>query len=330
MNNTQMSARVGLFFILGVVLIYATLSSLSKGKIGADDGYMLVAQFKNLKELKAGDPVRMAGVKVGEVRRTRLTGRTAEAVLLLDKHVQISKDSTATIAMAGLLGSNYLSLDMGNDSAGFLKEGERINSLDTPDLNTLITQLGDIGAKVDKALSGFSGAISGDAPGGGLLGKIDTMVEENRLKIGEITTNLQSVTAKIDKGQGTLGKLVNDPKLHDELLATVGEIKLAASQAKDFVANAQTIVDQVKSGQGTLGVLLYDKPSGENIKLVAKNLRELSEKLNSGQGTLGKLMTDDSLYLDAKNTLKKADRALDGMADSAPISAVSAAAGNLF
>jgi phospholipid/cholesterol/gamma-HCH transport system substrate-binding protein len=150
------------------------------------------------------------------------------------------------------------------------------------------------------------------------------------VKIGEITTNLQSVTSKIDKGQGTIGRLVNDPKLHDELLATVGEIKVAATQAKDFVANAQTIVDQVKSGQGTLGVLLYDKPSGENIKVVAKNLRELSDKLNSGQGTLGKLMTDESLYLDAKNAVKKLDRALDGMADQAPISAVGAAAGGLF
>lgn len=330
MNNTQMSARVGLFFILGLALIYATLSSLSKGKIGKDDGYTLVAQFKNLKELKAGDPVRLAGVKVGEVRSTRLTGRNAEAVLLIDKQVQVAKDSTATIAMAGLLGSNYLALDMGNDAAGFLADGERIKSVDTPDLNTIVTQLGDIGAKVDKALSGFSGAMSGDTPGGGLLGKIDTMVEENRVKIGEITTNLQSVTSKIDKGQGTIGRLVNDPKLHDELLATVGEIKTAASQAKDFVANAQTIVDQVKSGQGTLGVLLYDKPSGENIKVVAKNLRELSDKLNSGQGTLGKLMTDESLYLDAKNAVKKLDRALDGMADQAPISAVGAAAGGLF
>lgn len=330
MTNTQMSARVGLFFILGIALIYITLSSLSKGKIGADDGYILIAQFTNLKELKEGDPVRMAGVKIGVVRGTRLKGRHAEAVLLLNKEVRVSKDSTATIAMAGLLGSNYLSLDLGDEKTGFLSDGDRINSLDTPDLNTLVSQLGDIGKKIDKALGGFSGALNGSDNKQGLVAKIDSLVEDNRANIGQITTNLREITTKVNEGQGTLGKLVNDTKLHDELLASVGEIKGAATQAKDFVAQAQTIIDQVRSGHGTLGVLLYDETSAENIKVVTKNIRELSDKLNKGEGTLGKLINDETLYLDAKTAVKKLDRALDGMADQAPISAVGAAAGALF
>lgn len=329
MNNTQMTARVGLFFVLGIALIYVTLSSLSKGKIGSDDGYTLVAQFKNLKELKVGDPVRMAGVKIGEVRETRLVGRRAEAVLLLDKKVEVAADSTAAINMAGLLGSNYVALSIGSDTAPALQPGATLKSVESADLNELMSQLGDLGGKIDKALSGFSGALNGGEKGG-VLGKIDTMIEENRTKIAAITANLEAITEKINKGEGTIGKLVNDPKLHDELLATVAEIKGAAAEAKVFVANAQTIVDQVKSGEGTLGVLLYDKPAGENIKAVAANLRDISDKLNKGQGTLGKLLNDESLFNDAKGAVKKLDRALDGMADQAPISAVGAAAGALF
>ena len=67
MTNAQMSARVGLFFLLGVALIWVTFEALSSGKVRRDRGYRLIAHFTNVKELKGGDEVRMAGVKVGSV-----------------------------------------------------------------------------------------------------------------------------------------------------------------------------------------------------------------------------------------------------------------------
>ena len=332
MNNNQMTARVGIFFALGVVLIFVVFEALSKGKLSREDGYVLTAQFRNLKELKAGDEVRMAGVKVGSVSSTRLVGRRAEAVLLIDNKVKVAKDSKATIAMAGLLGSNYVSLDLGSDDIGFLDPNAQLVSVDTADLNSIVSQLGDIGKKVDTALSGLSGALNGNGQAGnpGLIGKIDRMVDDNREKINTITTNLEEITAKINRGEGTIGKLVNDAKLHDELLSTVGEIKLAATQAKDFVKEAQTIVDQVKSGQGTLGVLLYDQQAGENIKVTFRNVREITDKINKGEGTVGKLINDDQLFIQAQGAIKKLDKALDSMGDEAPISAVGTVAGKLF
>jgi phospholipid/cholesterol/gamma-HCH transport system substrate-binding protein len=324
-----MSARVGLSLVVGLALIWVTFESLSNGKLTRDKGYTLTASFNNLKELKVGDEVRMAGVKIGSVLETRLQGRKAEAVLLVDKKVQVCKDSKATIAMAGLLGSNYVALDLGDEKSGFLDPGSEMKSVETPDLNSLVTQLGDIGKKVDNALSDFNAAMGGK-DGQGLLGKVELLVEDNRGNIREITTNLKQITDKVNKGEGTLGRLVNDNKLHDELMASVGEIKGAAAQAKDFIANAQSVIDQVKTGEGTLGALIYDKQSGENIKIVAKNLRELSDKLNKGQGSLGRLINDDSLFLQAQGAVKKLDRAMDGLADQGPITAVGVAANSLF
>jgi len=329
MNNAQMSARVGLFFLLGVALVVVTLESLSDGKISRRQGYTLIAQFQSLKELKNGDEVRQAGVKVGSVVETRLHGRRAEAVLLVDSRIKIAQDASATIGMAGLLGSNYVSFDLGSENAAAYSPGDTVRTIESPDLNTIVTELGDVGKKVDQALSQFSGAMGGQ-DGNGLIGKLDKLVDTNSTRIGEITTNLKNVTDKIDRGEGTLGKLINDSKLHDELMVSVGDIKSAAAQAKDFMTNAQTIVAQVKSGQGTLGVLLYDQDAGNNLKVVAKNLRELSDKLRQGQGTLGKLFNDDSLYLQAQSTLKKADRMLEGLDDQGPITAVGLAAKSLF
>ena len=57
MNNMQQTARVGLFFLLGLALIWVTFETLSGGKIFKDKGYNVIAGFESLKELKAGDEV---------------------------------------------------------------------------------------------------------------------------------------------------------------------------------------------------------------------------------------------------------------------------------
>lgn len=329
MNNAQMSARVGLFFLIGLALVWVTYESLSGGTLNSKNAYTLVARFQNLKELKAGDDVRMAGVKIGVVQGTRLSGRQAEAVLLIQDGTEVARDAKATIAMAGLLGSNYVSLDLGTGNSGLLADGETIESVDTPDFNAMMSQLGDIGRKIDDAIGQFSGALGGEN-GGGLFAKVEKLVDENQVRIGEITTNLQEITGKVNRGEGTLGKLVNDPAGYERLLAAADEIKAAANETKTFVSGAQGLIDQVKSGQGTLGTLLYDEESGNNIKVVAKNLREISDKLNQGHGTLGKLINDETLFLDAQSTLRKVDRAVDGLADQGPITAVGAAANALF
>ena len=77
MQNAQQTARVGLFFLLGMALIWVTFETLSGGKILRDKGYQVVAGFDTLKELKEGDDVRMAGVKIGEVASTRLGASAA-------------------------------------------------------------------------------------------------------------------------------------------------------------------------------------------------------------------------------------------------------------
>jgi len=177
---------------------------------------------------------------------------------------------------------------------------------------------------VSKSLGG------GESGSGSLFTKIDRLVDANGPKLTETIANLQAITEKLKSSEGTIGRLINDPKLHDELLASVAEIKLAASDARLFVSNAQGIITDVKTGRGAIGALLYDPATADNLKLTVANIRELTTKLNSGQGTLGKLISDDQLYKDVQGIVKKADTAIDGLGDSAPITAVGVAAKALF
>jgi phospholipid/cholesterol/gamma-HCH transport system substrate-binding protein len=332
MNNAQQTARVGLFFLLGLALIWVTFETLTGGKIFRQDGYTIIAPFGSLKELKSGDEVRMAGVKIGVVEKTRLNPelRRAEALLRIDTGVKIPNDATATIAMAGLIGTNYIGVDLGTPTVPILKPGEEIRTHVTADLNTIMTDLGNLGQKLEGALGSFGSAMGGNGKEPGLFQKLDKMVTENSEKVSATMANLQDITTKVNKGEGTLGKLVNDPALHDQLLAAVQDIKSAAAGAKDFMGNAQGIIDQVKSGKGTLGALVYDDKAAADLKATVANFRAVSDKIARGEGSLGKLINDDSLFQSAQSTLKKADRALDSMSDSGPITAVGIVANSLF
>ncbi len=330
MNNAQQTARVGLFFLLGLALTWVTFETLRGGKVFSDQGYNLTAGFTSLKELKEGDDVRMAGVKIGEVEKTRLAGRRAEAILRISPDVKIKSDATATIVMAGLIGTNYIALDLGSDAAPDLAPGSELRTKASPDLNAVMSQIGDLGRKLEGALGNIGGALSGDGSKPGIIQKVDELVTENRENIARTTANLADITGKVNRGEGTLGKLVNDGKLYTDLQSALAEIRGGATEAKNFIANAQAIIDEVKKGKGTLGALVYDPKSADDLKATIANFRAVSDKISKGEGTLGKLLSDDSLLRDAQAIMKKADRALDGLDDTGPITAAGVVSRGLF
>jgi phospholipid/cholesterol/gamma-HCH transport system substrate-binding protein len=330
MNNMQQTARVGLFFLLGIALTWVTFETLSGGKVFKDQGYHVVAGFETLKELKNGDEVRMAGVKIGEVETTRLAGRRAEALLRINPDVKIKSDATATIVMAGLIGTNYIAIDLGTDAAPDLADGAEIRTKSSPDLNAVMSQIGELGKKLEGALGNIGGALSGDGRSPGIIQKVDQLVTENRENIAKTTSNLQQITDKVNRGEGTLGRLVNDPQLYTELQTTLAEIKGGATEAKNFIANAQAIIDEVKKGKGAIGTLVYDEKAAADLKASIANFRTMSDKLSKGEGTLGKLISDDTILRDAQAIMKKADRALDGLDDTGPITALGVVSRGLF
>ena len=316
--------------MLGLALAWITFESLNGGHLFKQSGYTIIAGFNNLKGLKVGDDVLMAGVKIGSVAKAQLGHQRVEAVLTIQPGVKIPEDAVASVEVSSLLGANYLGVSFGSPTAAPLKDGDEIKTKNTIDMNEVIAQLGNLGSKLEGVMGDISKTMGGGGADGNLFQKINKLVTDNGPKLTETVSNLQDITAKIKNGDGTLGKLVNDAKLHDELLASVSEIKAAAADARTFMSDTKGIVADVKSGKGALGVLLYDDATAGNLKVTVNNIRAISDKINSGQGTLGKLISDDSLYLSAQSTMKKADRAIDGLGDSGPITAVGVVAGKLF
>lgn len=330
MNNRMQTIRVGLFFILGLALLWVTFESLNGGRVFKEKGYQVIALFNNLEGLQKGDDVQMAGVRIGSVSDTRLAGRKAEAVLTIEPNIKIADDAVATVATSSLLGTNHLEITVGSANAPRLAPGATIKTRSTISMNQVIAKLGSLGDRMEKVMDDIDKGLGSGSANGNVLINLNKLVREDGPKLTTTMSNLQAITTKIRDGQGTIGKLINDDQLHNELMASVEQLKGAATDARKLVDNAQSMITHVKEGQGAIGTLLYDQQTANNIKVTISNLRQISDKLNSDKGTLGRLIGDDTLYRDAQGTLQKVNRAVDGLSDQGPLTAVGVAAKSLF
>ncbi|WP_372368861.1 MlaD family protein [Candidatus Uabimicrobium sp. HlEnr_7] len=132
-------------------------------------------------------------------------------------------------------------------------------------------------------------------------GTIGLLIRERKIydDIAIAVKNLREITDSLKNAQGTLGHLLNDDKLYKRLDRI----------SKDVVA----ITGRVRQGKGTLGRLLRDDKLYQNLKNTMKNadkisqdIHKLTTRINQGEGTIGKLFMDDTLYLEVEKTLREA------------------------
>jgi phospholipid/cholesterol/gamma-HCH transport system substrate-binding protein len=130
-STRNLEVGTGLFVLLGfAALAFLTTQLPSSGlKLGkAKDGYHVLAKFDNIGDLKAGAPVSMAGVNVGQVEGIAFDPRDYKAAVTLriDKSFsQIPDDSDASIQTQGLLGGKFIGIGPGGSDT-FLKDGSQI------------------------------------------------------------------------------------------------------------------------------------------------------------------------------------------------------------
>lgn len=143
MERTTIDLWVGIFVALGVAAMFGLamkVGNLTTSSIG--ETYLVTANFGNIGGLKPRAPVKSAGVVVGRVADITFDAATYEAVVSLsvDKRYNFPKDTFANIFTAGLLGEQYVDLDVGGDEIA-LKNGDKIaQTQDAVVLEKMISQ----------------------------------------------------------------------------------------------------------------------------------------------------------------------------------------------
>ena len=265
---------VGLFMVVVLgLLAYFTIVISGVDLLTGRSEFPVQVVFENVGGLKASDSVVMRGMTVGSVEKLALSQGKVNVTLALREDVKLREGYRFSVCTGSLLGGNYLLIEEGEGKP--LPAGTRLVGT-TP--KRWMEDLGDVIADLKQATSG---------------GELKSIVTN----LNATVASFKVVAERIEKGRGTLGKLLSeDMTVYNDLEKTM--------------ANLRSLTDKIDSGTNTLATLLNDdgRVYGSLRKTIA-NLETVSSRLEKGKGTLGKLLSeDDTVYQDLQETVASLKR----------------------
>ena len=239
--------------------------------------------FDNAGGLREGAPVRLAGVDIGNVSTVKIVpGKPTTPVEVTMKvntkySFDLKKDSVTLLTTAGVLGETYVDVDSSTAKGPEAVDGDTLQARDQPQIQDVVRA------------------------SQGTLENIDILLKR-----------VDRIVAFIESGQGSIGKVIYDPALYNQLNATVTEFKglvddlqngkgsigplLTSDETYKKVTAAidkiNAMIDDLQQGKGSAGKLLKDPELYDNTNKTIANVRQLTDDINSGKGALGKFAHD--------------------------------------
>ena len=294
--------KIGLIVVLGVAALIWGVSFL-KGSDILSRKYYLYAIYPRIDNLIPANPMLINGFKVGQVNTISLVedGPYKNQVIVkfvLTEEVNIPKKSIAKEVSSDLLGTKAVEIILSNETE-FVSNGDTLLSGAEENLREAVNkQIAPLQAKALSLIGSIDSAMtvvtmlmnaktrdnidkSFESVRRSILSleqtayKLDAMVLSEKDKISNIVTNINDISANLNRNQGKLNHIINN-------FSTLSDT-LAKSQIRTAVANASATM---------------------------KELNELMSRINRGEGTLGKLAKNDSLYNNLNNSAASLDRLL--------------------
>jgi phospholipid/cholesterol/gamma-HCH transport system substrate-binding protein len=269
--------------------------------------------FTRTNGLQEGAPVALDGVHIGRVSRMRFPkdprAQYVEVAISVSSNVvsRIRRDTTAKIGTLGMLGDKYIELSSGTLDSEPVEDGGLIRSIDPVDYEDLLGQSGDIVTNAIEVTALLKQTLTDINSGEGLVGRIigdrdfgRQFADDLSLTIANIesaTSRLDATFARIERGEGALGVLLQKGDEVDEIITDM-------QQAAGGIAD---LTGQLNEGKGTLGRLINDEDLADqalgSLVDATSSINEIAAQIRSGQGTVGRLIYDDQLYDDASSLL---------------------------
>ena len=259
--------KVGLVLTLALLILVvavffaANIQSLLISKVE------LKIQFTDVMGLRKGAPVWILGIEEGSVKNIKLDPVYGVVVTVSVNRSAlkfVSTQSHATIMTMGLLGDKYIELSAGPPQGESIRPGEMIKG------------------SVEMGLKNMMGTVGG-------------AVE----KMGQFIERMDNLVTRVEKGQGTIAKFLNDPTLYNNL-----------TQASHHLFE---VLEDFRTSRGTMKLLIEDPSLYNKALATASSTEEFSKKLNESVGTLKKLIEDPELYENLNKASSQLSSILEGI-----------------
>ena len=301
---TWAELRVGVFVIAALAVALLGVFTLG-GRVGLfSRKYDLYTLMPSVSGLQVGAPVRLAGVAVGavdEVRFLELAERDSFNARLLrfygdsladrsvivrftvneDVQDKVTRASRVKIGTVGLLGDKYLDLEVGDPREPVLEDGDIVLNERPIDYEGLIARAAEGVEELVMSLEGSRQIITSINEGEGTLGRLinDPELYNEWLRLSRQGTE---VLGRVQHGDGALPSLLNDRRLYDQLVRTTTDL--------------EGLTGEIRQGDGTLGRLIRDPQLYQELVTTVREGQALVHEMQEGEGTVARLVNDPALY----------------------------------
>lgn len=191
--SAKSKIRLGLFITTAILLFVGAVFYLGKKKNIFTATFNIAGTFRNVSGLQIGNNVRFAGITVGTIGNILILNDTSVKVeMVIENNTKkfIKKDSYATIGSEGLMGDRVVNITQGTFASPSIEEGNEIQTMEPAETDAILTSLQATGENAEF-----------------------------------ITNQLSEIFFKINSGQGTLGRLIQDSTFAGNLSQTINNLK---------------------------------------------------------------------------------------------------------
>jgi phospholipid/cholesterol/gamma-HCH transport system substrate-binding protein len=277
--------RLGVFVIMGTMLLVAALYFIGNRQNLFGNNIELKAEFANVNGLQLGNNVRYSGINAGTVKKIDMISPSRIVVsMVLDENIasQINKNAVATIGSDGLVGNMIINILPQEGASSPIVSGDIIATYTKIGANDILSTL---------SVTNENAAI--------------------------LTSDLLKITTKIIDGKGTIGMLINDTIMANDLKQSVYQLKEASLEARKGISKLNDMISSLNFEESVVGVLLNDTVSANQMKRIITELENTSNHINrmsenmdtyivdikSSEGVLNKFVNDKVFAKEIDSTI---------------------------
>src|SRR5271170_5837337 len=285
--------RVGLTVLFASITLMVLIFVMSGTGGWFTSKITLRSFFDNAGRLREGAPVRLAGVDIGNVTAVRIVeGKPLTPVEVSmkvnTKYIhELHKDSVTLLSTAGILGETFVDVDSSTAKGPSAADGDTLAARDAPQIQDVVRASQGTLQNMDALLKRVDRIMSFIESGQGSIGKV---IYDPSLynELNATVTEFKGLVDDIQTGKGSIGQLITSDEAYKKVMATID--KLSA------------MVDDLQQGKGTAGKLLKDPELFDNANKAIANVRQLTDDINAGKGAIG-TMTHDQEFAARLKTL---------------------------
>lgn len=278
-HSQKYKVRLGLFVAGGLALFVLAIFIIGKQKNLFNPVFKITTTFYNVSGLQVGNNVRFSGINVGTVDNISIINdSTVKVDMLIRKEIRqfIKTDCEVAIGSEGLIGDRLLIISQGSSEAPLVKEGQQLASGEPVEMDDIVASF-QVSAKHAEV----------------------------------VTQQLAEVMLKVNSGRGTLGRLIHDTIIAEDINQTILNFKTSSNGLGAIITDTKEDISGIMSSfQVTAG----------NAEVSTQQLEDIMVNINSGNGIISKLINDtssanniDQTLINLKNSSKSLDENMEAL-----------------